>query len=106
VVGLGRSPGGLGAHVLKFDEAKRRMLSKLQEARQQRTQGYPKCELIIDIGNPYEKLLAITTERKVDLIVISTHGLSGLQHLVMGSVAEKLIRHAPCPVFVVRRGAA
>ena len=105
-MGLARGPGGLGAHVLKFDDAKRRMAAKLEEARQHHTQGYPKCELIIDIGDPYQRLLAITTERKVDLIVIATHGLGGLQQLVMGSVAEKLIRHAPCPMFVVRRGAA
>lgn len=37
-----------------------------------------------------------------DLIVLSTHGRTGLQHLLIGSVAEKVVRHAPCPVLTVR----
>jgi len=39
---------------------------------------------------------------KVDLIVISTHGYTGLKHAVLGSTAERVVRHAPCPVLVVR----
>jgi universal stress protein A len=92
-------------HVLNFDEAKQRTITLLQELRQKRLQNYPKCELLVDIGDPHEVLINIATQRKADLIVIATHGRSGLQHLVMGSVAEKIIRHAPCPLFVVRRGA-
>jgi hypothetical protein len=38
----------------------------------------------------------------IDLILISTHGRSGLAHVFLGSTAEKVVRHAPCPVFVVR----
>jgi len=92
-------------HVLTFDEAKQRTLSLLEELREKRLQNYPKYELLVDIGDPHDVLIALATQRKVDLIVIATHGGSGLQHLVMGSVAEKMIRHAPCPLFVVRRGA-
>ena len=40
--------------------------------------------------------------QKVDLIVISTHGYTGLAHVFMGSTAERVVRHAPCPVLVVR----
>jgi nucleotide-binding universal stress UspA family protein len=39
----------------------------------------------------------------VDLIIIGTHGRTGLQHVLMGSVAEKVVRLAPCPVLVVRQ---
>jgi universal stress protein A len=39
----------------------------------------------------------------VDLIVVGTHGRTGLKHALLGSVAEKVVRHAPCPVLVVRR---
>ena len=92
-------------HVLTFDQAKQRTLSLLEELREKRLHNYPKCELLVDIGDPHDVLIGIATQRKVDLIVIATHGGSNLQHLVMGSVAEKLIRHAPCPLFVVRRGA-
>jgi nucleotide-binding universal stress UspA family protein len=39
---------------------------------------------------------------KADLIIVSTHGRTGLKHVFLGSVAEKIVRHAPCPVLVVR----
>lgn len=91
---------------LTFEEAKARARILLEDIRQQRTGGYPRCELLVEIGDPHEQLIAIATHRAVDLIVTATHGRSGLDHLVMGSVAEKVIRHAPCPVLVVRRGAA
>ncbi len=92
-------------HVLTFEEAKSRSRVLLEQLRDQRLDGYPKCELLVEIGDPYEQLTAIATRRRVDLIITSTHGRTGIQHLVLGSVAEKIIRHAPCPVFVVRRGA-
>ena len=56
-------------------------------------------------GEPYEKLLEVAQRIDPDLIVMSTHGRGGVAHLVIGSVAEKIVRHAPCPVFVVRREA-
>jgi universal stress protein A len=92
-------------HVLTFEQAKQRTLTLLEELRQKRLQNYPKCELLVDIGDPHDVLIGIAAQRKVDLIIIATHGRSGFEHLVMGSVAEKIIRHAPCPLFVVRRGA-
>jgi universal stress protein A len=92
-------------HVLKVEDAKQRARALLEDVLQKHMGGYPKYELIVEIGDPYESLNTIANQRKVDLIVVATHGRSGLHHLVMGNVAEKLIRHAPCPVFVVRRGA-
>ncbi len=53
-------------------------------------------------GGPSEEIVRLATEKQVDLIVISTHGHTGLKHLFMGSVAERVIRHAHCPVLVVR----
>jgi len=54
-------------------------------------------------GDPYEKLMEAIKEIEPDLLVMSTHGRSGLAHLIIGNVAEKMVRHAPCPVFIVRR---
>ena len=92
-------------HVLNFEEAKQHTIALLEELRSKRLHGYAQCELLVDIGDPHEVVLHLATQRKADLIVIATHGRSALQHLVVGSVAEKIIRHAPCPVLVVRRGA-
>lgn len=54
-------------------------------------------------GDPFEKIVAVTEELRPQLIVLSTHGRGGLLQLVMGSVAEKVVRYAPCPIFVVPR---
>ncbi len=93
-------------HVIKFDDLKVGVQLKLQEFRDKYVDGYDKCELISEIGDPYEQLMAIVEQRKVDLLVTSTHGRTAINHLVMGSVAEKIVRHATCPVFIVRRGVA
>jgi nucleotide-binding universal stress UspA family protein len=89
-----------------FDEAKERARVALAELHATRLAGYPKTELVVEIGMPAEMLLRLASERGVDLIVTATHGRSELAELIMGSTAEKLIRHAPCPVFVVRQGVA
>ena len=47
-------------------------------------------------------ILDYVEEKDIDLIVMGTHGRRGLKHLFLGSVAEEVVRHAPCPVFTVR----
>jgi len=63
-----------------------------------------RTELHVAQGDPYEKLMEIAARIEPDVIIMSTHGRGGVKHLVIGSVAEKTVRQAPCPVFVVRRG--
>jgi universal stress protein A len=50
----------------------------------------------------YHEIVETARKQHADLIVISTHGFSGLDRLIMGSTAERVVRHAPCPVLVVR----
>lgn len=52
--------------------------------------------------NAAQGICHYASKEDVDLIVISTHGRTGLAHLLIGSVAEKVVRHAPCPVLTVR----
>jgi universal stress protein A len=87
-----------------FQEAKQRTHEQLVELTAQRLGGYAKTELVVDVGVPAEHLLALAKDRDVDVLVTASHGRSELRDLLLGSVAEKLIRHAPCPVFVVRDG--
>jgi nucleotide-binding universal stress UspA family protein len=54
------------------------------------------------VGTPYRKIVEVAEEEKSDLIVMTTHGRTGLSHLVMGSVAERVVRTAPCPVLTIR----
>jgi len=56
----------------------------------------------VRLGEAGEEILAAAADTKADLVVIGTHGRSGLKHLFLGSVAEEVMRHAPCPVLTVR----
>ena len=53
------------------------------------------------VGVPYEKILETVGAESVDLIVMATHGRTGLRHLLMGSVTERVVRLAPCPVLTM-----
>jgi nucleotide-binding universal stress UspA family protein len=53
-------------------------------------------------GQPYEEILNEASERKIDLIVIASHGKTGLQKYFIGSVTEKVMKEAKCPVLLVR----
>ena len=57
-------------------------------------------------GTSARAIIDYAGERGMDLIVMGTHGRSGLAHLFMGSVAERVVRSAPCPVLTVREGPA
>lgn len=55
------------------------------------------------VGSPATEILTAAAEFKSDLLVISTHGRTGLKHLMLGSVTERVIRQSPCPVLVLRK---
>jgi len=53
-------------------------------------------------GVPWDEIVKLALESHADLVVMGTHGRTGLTHALIGSVAEKVVRHAPCAVLVVR----
>ncbi len=57
---------------------------------------------LVRLGAPSEEIMKVARESQVDLIVIGTHGYTGLKHIFAGSTTERVVRHAPCPVLVVR----
>ena len=57
----------------------------------------------LQAGVPFEAIVKVAEEERADLIVIGTHGRSGLNRVLLGSVAERVIRLAPCPVLTVRQ---
>jgi universal stress protein A len=59
-------------------------------------------ETIIIHGVPFQTIIDTAKGKDVDLIIMGTHGRTGLTHALMGSVAEKVVRLAPCPVLVTR----
>ncbi|MGD1975442.1 MAG: universal stress protein [Desulfobacterales bacterium] len=63
---------------------------------------YPKTEGKIVTGNTFLEIIQVARDEKVDMIVMGTHGRTGLAHVLIGSVAEKVVREAPCPVLTVK----
>ena len=59
-------------------------------------------EKLIVVGIPAEEIIRLAEEREIDLIIVGTHGRSGLSKVFMGSVAQRVVRRAPCSVLCVR----
>jgi nucleotide-binding universal stress UspA family protein len=59
-------------------------------------------EMVILHGMPFLEIIRYAKDNEVDLIVIGTHGRSGLEHVIFGSTAERVVRKAPCPVLSVQ----
>jgi universal stress protein A len=66
-----------------------------------RLAGLEGATTAVRMGRPAEEIVAAAGKGKSNLIVLGTHGRSGLSHLLMGSVSERVVRHAQCPVVVV-----
>lgn len=61
-----------------------------------------KTEIMIKTGKPFFEIIETAKEKDIDLIIIATHGHTGVEHLLFGSTAEKVVRKAPCPVLTLR----
>jgi nucleotide-binding universal stress UspA family protein len=64
--------------------------------------GVPDVEKLVVRGVPFVEIIRTAKEHNVDLLVIGTHGRTGIDHMLFGSTAEKVVRKAPCPVLTVR----
>ena len=93
---------GLDQAVEKARQEAREYLDGLQRARKQ-----PHVSLHSEVvdGDPAEAILQVAAARHADLIIMSTHGYSGITRWIMGSVTERVLAHAPCPVLVIRSDA-
>jgi nucleotide-binding universal stress UspA family protein len=89
----------LGLDASLQDAERERLLKVLTPAQQ--TALHP--ELVVCAGSPAHEIVRCAAERGVDIIVMGTHGRGAVGHMLMGSVAEKVVRTAPCPVLVVRQ---
>jgi nucleotide-binding universal stress UspA family protein len=87
----------------EVENAMEKSKEMLRNAAQSHAADVP-CEITVKRGNPSEEILDLATSQQADVIVMSTHGRTGPQRLLIGSVAEKVVRSAPCPVLTVRHG--
>jgi universal stress protein A len=83
--------------VESIEDAKREL-----EDLQRMIHGVVQSSTVLRDGQPHVEILEAAQELGSDLIILSTHGRSGLQRVLLGSTAEKVVRHAGCPVLVVR----
>ncbi|MEI7906172.1 MAG: universal stress protein [Bacteroidota bacterium] len=61
-----------------------------------------KTQTLVGSGIPFVEITTYAKQEEVDMIIVATHGRTGVEHILFGSTAEKIIRKAPCPVLVVR----
>ena len=81
-----------------INKLKERLLKCVNED----TKGRISVEAIVLQGVPFAEIIKASKEYDIDLMVLGTHGRTGLSHAIMGSVAEKVVRKSPCPVLTVR----
>lgn len=65
--------------------------------------GAAKVSVDTAVGDPAGEIVRVAADRKVDLVVMGTHGRTGIEHALMGSIAERVVRRAKCPVLTVRK---
>jgi nucleotide-binding universal stress UspA family protein len=82
------------------DDASR--VAHAQEALHERLTDFPGIQLEVRFGDPGHMITDLASEVEADLIVIPSHGRTGVRRLLLGSVAERVIRLAHCPVLVLR----
>lgn len=83
----------------EMEESARKMMDKFIESH---AKGYDRVEALVVPGIPYDEILKRGEEEQVDLIVLGTHGRTGLDHVLFGSTAEKVVRKSTIPVMTIR----
>jgi nucleotide-binding universal stress UspA family protein len=98
---MGDPAAGLPVNYLDTLEtgAQQLLQASLERVRHAGLQG----EGLLVQGAPMQTIVETAGERGVDLIIMGTHGRTGLTHVLLGSVAEHVVRQAPCPVLVMRK---
>jgi len=96
-------PTGMPIYVDMYKGQEEIAREKLREFAGRRLQGV-KYELLTNIGEPAGAIMRTAKRSAADLIVMATHGRRGFSRVMLGSIAEMVLREAPCPVLCVRRG--
>jgi universal stress protein A len=86
----------------QIDAAEQEAREHLAAFEQQFQKRGIKVEAYLRVGYPFDEIVAMAEHFNVDLIVIGSHGCSGMTRLLVGSTAERVVEHAPCPVLVVK----
>lgn len=100
---LPATPHPIGFNVQVYeDELADNSMENLKEVTEKHVPDDVKAEYKILKGDPSSEIIEYSDENNIDLIILTTHGSGALRHLIFGSVAEKILRHANCPVLTIR----
>jgi universal stress protein A len=86
------------------EELRTRGSEELENLMTKEISGKVLSRKVVRTGKPFYEINQYALEEQISLIIIATHGHSGMEHILFGSTAEKVVRKAPCPVLVVRTG--
>lgn len=84
-----------------FERDERTAQAELQKIAESQLRGISH-QVLLRYGNPAEQIIAAESEIDAELVVMATHGRTGISHLFFGSVAERVVRESTCPVLTVR----
>jgi nucleotide-binding universal stress UspA family protein len=96
----GFAPSAVGADLL--GDLEQQASTELAQVLPDAQEATVEVTRAVAIGSPSQKIVETAEAEHVDLIVMATHGRTGLSHLLIGSVAERVVRTAPCPVLTIR----
>jgi nucleotide-binding universal stress UspA family protein len=80
-----------------LDSANKRMAAAVEEF----FKKFPKLETRVELGSPAEKIMETAKAEKIDMIIMGAHGRKGLDRVIFGSVVDKVLQGAPCPVLTI-----
>ena len=83
-------------------EMDKRAIEELNKLSEKNIPSRLKVKTIVKTGKPFIEIIETAKEENIDLIIIATHGHTGVEHILFGSTAEKVVRKAPCPVLTLR----
>jgi nucleotide-binding universal stress UspA family protein len=84
------------------EELREKGTSELRSLIEREIGNAVKASSAVRSGNPYQEILREAEDNGADLIVVATHGHSGVEHMLFGSTADRLVRHSPVPVLTIR----
>lgn len=84
------------------DELREKGSDELKALIEKEIGGRVKASSAVRTGKPHQEILLEAEEKNIDLIVMATHGHTGVEHMLFGSTAERIVRNARCPVLTIR----
>ncbi len=85
-----------------YNDMEKSARAELEKSFVDEMRGLSDIEHVVLKGIPYEEISKFAAEKRIDLVVLGTHGRRGIDRMLFGSTAEQVVRNAPCPVLSVR----